>query len=477
MVTRVIQNLSTGTAQQTKVIYEAEGATVILISEANGTITAIVTDATPAPPPDPATPEAAKIDIGHGPITPPASGASQSGFASTAAILCEQEWKYFGRQEYNANGAAIRVGHKEAEAEWAKKIGEYWSFGVNISGIDGTNTDHPWSAAFISWIMRSVRNNETLFRYSSRHAVFISQAIRQRLAGVEASFWGHRLNEHRPRVGDIVCYARESGVDYDHQKSGDYDGHSDIVVQVEESLIWVIGGNVGNSVTKRPLELDLNGYVKPGIVSGELLFAILECRIDQSEAQLADETSDAADPVGDVATPQTPSATANVIAWGKKVSAEFRARITAIAAGLSCDPSHLMAAMAFETGESFSASKTNPYSNATGLIQFMPKTAISLGTTINLLAEMNAVQQLDYVEKYMSPFSGKMNSLSDVYMAILYPKAVGKPEAQVLFSQGTIAYTQNAGLDTNDDGVVTKGEATSKVQAMLAKGLSTNLAG
>ncbi|MFS8146450.1 DUF2272 domain-containing protein [Rhizobium sp. BR 249] len=476
MVTRVIQNLSPGTAQQTKVIYEAEGAAVILITEANGTITAIVTDAAPAPSVDPATPEAGESDIAHGPITMTNTEASQD-YASTAVTLCEQEWEYFGRQEYNASGAAVRVGHKEAEGEWAKRIGEYWRFGVNISGLDGTNTDHPWSAAFISWIMRSVRNNETLFRYSSRHSVFISQAIRRRLAGVEAGFWGHRLNEHRPLIGDIVCYARESGVDYDHQKSGDYDGHSDIVVQVDESQVWVVGGNVGNSVTKRPLDLDSSGYIKPGIVSGELLFAIMECRIDRPVTQLEDGPSDPTDAVGDVVTPQIPSATATVIAWGKKVSAEFRARIVAIADRLSCDPSHLMAAMAFETGESFSPSKTNPYSNATGLIQFMPKTAISLGTTIHLLAQMSAVQQLEYVEKYMSPFSGKMHSLSDVYMAILYPKAVGKPEAQVLFSQGTPAYTQNAGLDTNDDGVVTKGEATSKVQAMLAKGLSTNLAG
>src|SRR5437870_8368144 len=38
------------------------------------------------------------------------------------------------------------------------------------------------------------------------------------------------------------------------------------------------------------------------------------------------------------------------IAWGKKVSAEFKAKVIAICNGLACDPNYLMAAMAFETG-------------------------------------------------------------------------------------------------------------------------------
>ena len=165
------------------------------------------------------------------------------------------------------------------------------------------------------------------------------------------------------------------------------------------------------------------------------------------------------------------------IAWGKKVSSAFKSKVIGISGGLGCDPSHLMSAMAFETGESFSPSIKNKVSGATGLIQFMPKTAKSLGTTTDDLAAMSAVDQLDFVEKYLEPFKNKMSMVSDVYMTILFPKAVGRPEAFVLFRSPSKAYEQNKGLDANKDGEVTKGEAAAKVQAKLVKGLDKSLRG
>ena len=163
------------------------------------------------------------------------------------------------------------------------------------------------------------------------------------------------------------------------------------------------------------------------------------------------------------------------IAWGKKVGSDFKARVVAICSGLGCDPSFLMAAMAFETGATFSPTIQNPRSGATGLIQFLPSTAASLGTSIAALMQMTAVAQLDTVEKYLAPFKGRMRSLSDVYMTILFPVAVGKPDSFVLFTKqlNANAYAQNSGLDVNGDGQVTKGEAASKIQARLDQGLST----
>ena len=90
---------------------------------------------------------------------------------------------------------------------------------------------------------------------------------------------------------------------------------------------------------------------------------------------------------------------------------------------------------------------------------------------------MTAENQLDFVAKYLSPFRGKAKTLSDVYMTILYPIAVGKPEAAVLFSKPAKTYVQNKGLDTNEDGVVTKGEAAFLVDKKLSKGLSTEFIG
>lgn len=161
------------------------------------------------------------------------------------------------------------------------------------------------------------------------------------------------------------------------------------------------------------------------------------------------------------------------LAWGAKVSPEFRAKVRAISGRLGCAPDDLMSCMAWESGRSFSPSKKNMAgSGATGLIQFMPATAKGLGTSTAALAAMTAVQQLDWVEKYFQPYKGKLATLADLYMAILWPAAVGKPMEYVLWHKATrpTTYRQNAGLDINHDGAITKAECAAKLYAMKAEG-------
>jgi hypothetical protein len=130
-----------------------------------------------------------------------------------------------------------------------------------------------------------------------------------------------------------------------------------------------------------------------------------------------------------------------------------------------------MAAIAFETGRTFSASVRNPRSSAVGLIQFMRATATNLGTSTDALARMSAEEQLTYVERYFRPYASRIASLEDLYLAILWPAAVGKPSHWVLWPQGAPAYAVNRGLDANRDARITKAEAAAKVQAHLAQGL------
>ena len=165
-----------------------------------------------------------------------------------------------------------------------------------------------------------------------------------------------------------------------------------------------------------------------------------------------------------------------MLAWGKKVSSAFRQKLLLIAGNLGVQPDYLMACMAFESGGTFSPSVKNAAgSGAVGLIQFMPSTAMALGTTSGALAAMTAVKQLDFVEKYFQSKKGKLKTLADVYMAILWPIAVGKPPDYVLFDKRDAdhpkRYIQNAGLDFNRDGLVTKAEAAAKVTRQLDIGL------
>lgn len=143
---------------------------------------------------------------------------------------------------------------------------------------------------------------------------------------------------------------------------------------------------------------------------------------------------------------------------------DFAREVDALGAELGVDPMALMAVMDFESG--FKTDIRNAAgSGATGLIQFMPSTARSLGTTTQELAGMNRVQQMTYVRKYFKQYGNRLagGNVDDIYMAVLWPKAIGKPDGYAIFKSGTIAYTQNKGLDTNGDGIVTKYEAASKV--------------
>lgn len=164
------------------------------------------------------------------------------------------------------------------------------------------------------------------------------------------------------------------------------------------------------------------------------------------------------------------------IAWGNRVSLPFVVEVHDLCLHWAIDPSWLMSCMAFETGETFSPSVHNGAgSGAVGLIQFMPGTAAALGTTTEHLAQMTAKDQLDFVAMYFAPWAGKMHSLGDVYAAILWPAMMGKPDGWIVFNKADPnhpkRYLQNAGLDFNKDGVITKAEVVARVEATLQKGL------
>lgn len=169
----------------------------------------------------------------------------------------------------------------------------------------------------------------------------------------------------------------------------------------------------------------------------------------------------------------TPKSRVMTIAWGAKVSQTFRDRIVWTADALGTPVDYLMAVIAFESAETFSPSIRNAAgSGATGLIQFMPNTARGLGTTTEALARMSAEDQINYVYRYLMPYRGRMRTLADVYCAVLWPAAVGRPDDSALWSRAShpTTYRQNAGLDINRDGIILKREAAAKVQEKLERG-------
>ena len=162
--------------------------------------------------------------------------------------------------------------------------------------------------------------------------------------------------------------------------------------------------------------------------------------------------------------------------WGKKVSQTFKERVQWIADDLlmpAKGAGWIMGVSAFETGETFSPSVKNlAGSSGTGLIQFMSFTAKSMGTTVEALAKMTAEDQLNYVYKYFAPYKGRLNTLGDVYLAVLYPKAMAMADSATVWVKGKegLLYSQNAGLDKNKDDIITRQEIVSLVEAKYKKG-------
>ncbi len=159
--------------------------------------------------------------------------------------------------------------------------------------------------------------------------------------------------------------------------------------------------------------------------------------------------------------------------YESKVPATYRvafvAKVKTVAAQLGINPNWLMAIINWESAGSFSPSITNSI-GATGLIQFMPSTAIGLGTTTANLRAMTAVQQMDYVYKYFKPWAPKIKSYWDCYLVVFFPVAVGKPDTFIIKTSrltAALIAAQNPGFDLNKDKQITVGEIKQKMLSML----------
>jgi len=163
---------------------------------------------------------------------------------------------------------------KETVEPFASRVANYWlsipsqqyndlvrKYAKAKGKLDGT-IDLAWSAAFISYCMQMAGAGSS-FPYSSGHAAWMVQSIKNRTSGkLKASLVGFRLGEIPLEPGDLIARPREAGVTYDNAvKKAWFISHSDIVVEVDKAnkVAHVIGGNVGQSVSKAKVTIDSDG--------------------------------------------------------------------------------------------------------------------------------------------------------------------------------------------------------------------------
>ncbi len=109
----------------------------------------------------------------------------------------------------------------------------------------------------------------------------------------------------------------------------------------------------------------------------------------------------------------------------------FVNKVVEVSLKLQINPHWLMLVMDLETAGTFDPAITNKL-GYTGLIQFGDAAAKSIGTTTAHLRQLDGVQQLDYVYLYLKPYKNRMHRMTDVYLAVFFPAAIGRPDGWVL---------------------------------------------
>lgn len=195
-----------------------------------------------SPPPPPSRAGAVPVEWLRSETT---SRAAETSYRRKVVEIAMSEWKRWGAQ------ATHRSGPKQHHSGYGEWVAHYWKIAT------GRESRAAWSGAFISYVMMEAGAGRS-WPGSGSHAHYIRVATQNREKR-SGHFWARRLSEYSPRPGDLVCNSLESGIDYDHQPDRSYASHCDIVVDVRDGWIAVVGGNLSNSVAKRALMTDSAG--------------------------------------------------------------------------------------------------------------------------------------------------------------------------------------------------------------------------
>ncbi len=161
--------------------------------------------------------------------------------------------------------------------------------------------------------------------------------------------------------------------------------------------------------------------------------------------------------------------------WNKvnsSLSQEFYNKVVQIANRLNCSADDLMALMNSESG--LKHTEVNSI-GASGLIQFLPKTAKGLGTTTEDLKAMTPEEQLVYVEKHLSKAkktagykeSDKIGA-GTLYALVWLPAYANRDILAEKENDPNEYYAKNSGLDMDNDGIISKADLAKRIDAKRA---------
>ena len=206
--------------------------------------------------------------------------------------IAAAEWEEWGRQ---SSDAPPRL--RESDVENFPRVLAYWRAVPEGEAPSARNRaryyhgsadlwrEPAWSAAFISFVMRSAGVDAREFPPSAAHAFYLDALIldAQRFPAL-APFIPHDVAARAPQVGDLVCADRSARPITSWRERAADGGrfrpmHCDIVVRVAPGVVDAIGGNLRDAVTLAIFRTDAAGRLLPRPRGEPRVFAVLENRL------------------------------------------------------------------------------------------------------------------------------------------------------------------------------------------------------
>ena len=200
-----------------------------------------------------------------------------------AVAIALREWRMFGQPVDDDPPGARPEPPPELKPErmpglW-QRVGEYWWLGLDAQNPDaawtgkhdeygrefpaGQDGSFAWSAAFISYVMRT-DGAGTRFPYSQSHSDYINvsrQVSLNQTIGYVVS--AEPPERYAPKLGDMICLGRgrAAQLKFADLPAGKFASHCDIVVGNDASQLSVIGGNVDDAVTMKHVPITPDGMI------------------------------------------------------------------------------------------------------------------------------------------------------------------------------------------------------------------------
>jgi hypothetical protein len=195
--------------------------------------------------------------VGADPVE--ADPAATDSILNKAVHVALTEMEVFARRD----GAVLL----ETQPPLSSRVLEYFKL---VGRPDITDpTAEPWSAAFISFVMKTAGASPTQFPISPSHSLYILTGLANRVANrMNASIIYFDRNEMAPKVGDLIGFSRTAEVrnraDMERFLPAKFfPSHTNLVVDAAPGKIKAIGGNLSQSIRISNVKTDAQGRIDP----------------------------------------------------------------------------------------------------------------------------------------------------------------------------------------------------------------------